>query len=199
MEYIQEKPLITIITITYNAADTIENTIKSVIEQTYSNIEYIIIDGGSKDGTVEIIKKYSKKISYWISEPDKGIYNAMNKGINHAHGAWINFMNAGDTFFDKNTIDNINFKSLNNQVIKVIYGDTIIKKKGKSFTKKGLPIKKIHRCIIGCHQSIFVSTTNVQDIKFKESFKLASLYSSVKPGASFSIFLKPIAPCQVCI
>ncbi len=179
MKYIQENPLITIITITFNAVDTIENTIKSVLEQTYPNIEYIIIDGGSKDGTVDIIKKYSKKISYWISEPDEGIYNAMNKGINHAHGAWINFMNAGDTFFNKNTIENCNFKDLNNQVIKVIYGDTIIKRKGKSYTKKGLPIQKIHRCIIGCHQSIFVSTDNIQDIKFNESYKLASDYNTI--------------------
>jgi len=173
------EPLISIITITYNAVNTIEETIKSVLEQTYPNIEYIIIDGGSTDGTVEIIKKYSSQISYWISEPDKGIYNAMNKGIMQAHGAWINFMNSGDTFYNSKTLDTINFHQINNKIIKVIYGDTIVKKNNNFFHKKAQPIKNIHRRIIGCHQSIFVSNVNIKDIMFDESFKLASDYNTI--------------------
>lgn len=74
-------PLVSVITVCYNATTVIEATILSIIGQTYSNIEYIIIDGGSTDGTIEVIKKYEKKIFYWVSEPDKGIYDAMNKGI----------------------------------------------------------------------------------------------------------------------
>ena len=74
-----EKPLISVVTVAYNAVATIEQTILSVINQTYPNIEYIIIDGGSTDGTVNIIKKYMDHIAYWVSEPDKGIYDAMNK------------------------------------------------------------------------------------------------------------------------
>ena len=81
-----ESPLITVITVSYNAASSIEQTIISVINQTYPHIEYIIIDGGSTDNTVDIIKKYADKISYWVSEPDKGIYDAMNKGIKIAAG-----------------------------------------------------------------------------------------------------------------
>lgn len=179
MAYDQGNPLISIITITYNATDTIEETIKSVINQTYPNIEYIIIDGGSKDGTVDIIKKYSKYISYWISEPDKGIYNAMNKGIDHAHGKWINFMNAGDSFYDNKTLEIIGFDKIDNKKIRVIYGDTIVKKNNISFLKKAQPVKNIHRRIIGCHQSIFVSTINIKDIKFNESFRLASDYHTI--------------------
>lgn len=76
----------------------LEKTILSVLNQTYSNIEYIIIDGGSTDGTIDIIKRYDDKITYWQSEPDNGIYDAMNKGIQKANGEWINFMNAGDLF-----------------------------------------------------------------------------------------------------
>lgn len=82
-------PLISVITVSYNAVLTIEQTILSVINQTYLNIEYIIIDGGSTDGTVNVIKKYADKIAYWVSEPDKGIYDAMNKGIAYSHGEFL--------------------------------------------------------------------------------------------------------------
>ena len=98
---------ISVVTVCYNAADTIERTMLSVLNQTYHDIEYIIIDGGSTDGTVDIIRKYADKIAYWASEPDKGIYDAMNKGIKVATGEWINFMNAGDIFCDKNVLTNI--------------------------------------------------------------------------------------------
>ena len=83
-------PLISVITVSYNAVLTIEQTILSVINQTYLNIEYIIIDGGSTDGTVNVIKKYADKIAYWVSESDKGIYDAMNKGIAYSHGEYCN-------------------------------------------------------------------------------------------------------------
>ena len=89
-------PKITIITVSYNCVDTIEKTILSIINQTYSNIEYIIIDGASTDGTVDIIKKYQDRITYWVSEPDNGIYDAWNKGIKASNGEWISFVGADD-------------------------------------------------------------------------------------------------------
>lgn len=115
-------PLISIITVSYNAVSTIEQTILSVINQTYPNIEYIIIDGGSTDGTIDIIKKYASKISYWCSEPDKGIYDAMNKGIKIASGLYINFMNAGDSFISESIIEEL-FKGCNNEDL--LYGNII--------------------------------------------------------------------------
>lgn len=97
-------PLITVVTVVYNDVHHIEKTILSVINQTYPSIEYIIIDGGSTDGTVDIIKKYADRISYWVSEPDKGIYDAMNKGILRAKGSWISFMNAGDGYASEDVL-----------------------------------------------------------------------------------------------
>ena len=87
-------PKISVVTVSYNAVETIEETILSIINQTYDKVEYIIIDGGSTDGTVDIIKKYADHLAYWVSEPDKGIYDAMNKGIDVATGDYINFMNS---------------------------------------------------------------------------------------------------------
>lgn len=97
-----------IITINYNNKDGLRNTIESVINQTFTNFEYIIIDGGSTDGSVDVIKEYADRIDYWVSEPDKGIYNAMNKGIKQAHGKYLNFMNSGDCFFNELCLEYIN-------------------------------------------------------------------------------------------
>lgn len=96
----KEGPLISIITVVYNGVKTIEQTIQSVILQSYPYKEYIIIDGGSADGTLDIIKRYEEKITIWISEPDKGIYDAMNKGINLANGDLIGIINADDWYED---------------------------------------------------------------------------------------------------
>jgi len=103
----QDQVLISVVTVSYNAVSTIEQTILSVINQTYPHIEYIIIDGGSTDGTVDIIKKYADKIAYWVSEPDNGIYDAMNKGIKVASGEWINFMNCGDYFAENDVLKKV--------------------------------------------------------------------------------------------
>lgn len=93
-----DKPLITVITVVYNGAEHLEETIESVIHQTYDNVEYIIIDGGSTDGTLDILRKYAHAIDYWVSEKDEGIYDAMNKGGGLALGKGINFLNSGDFF-----------------------------------------------------------------------------------------------------
>lgn len=106
-----------IITINYNNKDGLERTINSVLGQTYIDFEYIIIDGGSTDGSVEVIKKYAAQIDYWVSEPDKGIYNAMNKGIGKATGDYLNFMNSGDTFHTSSVLEDIAKMSLDDDII----------------------------------------------------------------------------------
>lgn len=100
-------PRLTVITVVYNNVKDIERTILSVANQDYRNIEYIIVDGGSDDGTVDIIKKHEQYISKWISEPDKGIYNAMNKGLAMASGEYVLFMNSGDEIYDSTTVKKV--------------------------------------------------------------------------------------------
>ncbi len=117
-----------VITVCRNAESLIEDTIKSVLSQTYQNVKYLIIDGASTDGTVDIIKKYADRLTYWVSEPDKGIYDAMNKGLAKARefgNGWVNFMNAGDLFADDEVLQRI-FGSENiANNIKVIGGNTV--------------------------------------------------------------------------
>jgi len=98
-------PTISIITVVYNSLDLLAGTIESVMSQTYSNIEYIVVDGGSTDGTVAIIEKYADHISQWVSEPDKGLYDAMNKGLKMATGDYVWFMNAGDHLYAPDTLE----------------------------------------------------------------------------------------------
>lgn len=106
---------ISIITVCYNSATTIEKTILSIASQTYKNIEYIIIDGNSKDNTLKTIKKYENNITKWISEPDKGLYDAMNKGIAMATGDIVGILNSDDTFNSDTVIEEIaNFHVQNN-------------------------------------------------------------------------------------
>lgn len=162
---------ISIITVAYNAIHVIENTIQSVINQTYKNIEYIIIDGGSSDGTLEVIKKYEKYISYWISEPDKGIYDAMNKGIKAATGEWINFMNCGDSFVSNNVIELV-FNDYIDSNINVIYGDTLLSYKHKFLVRKTLPTYDNFPNI--CHQSAFTRNICLKKYPFNLKYKIAA-------------------------
>jgi len=98
---------LSIITVNLNNKSGLQKTIDSVISQTYKDFEWIIIDGGSTDGSKELIEQYSQYITYWISEPDKGIYNAMNKGIVQAKGEYLQFLNSGDALYDKYVLDKI--------------------------------------------------------------------------------------------
>lgn len=158
-------PVISIITITYNAARVLEPTIQSVISQTCTNYEYIIIDGGSIDGTVDIIRKYASHIRYWVSEPDKGLYDAMNKGLQAARGEYVWFMNAGDEIYDKETLFHL-YNSTEREA-DIYYGDALF------FTQSGhitglrsvvtphklpgqLNWKSLQYGMVVCHQSFIV-------------------------------------------
>lgn len=164
---------ISVVTVSYNAAETIEETIQSVVNQTYDNIEYIIIDGGSTDGTVDIIKKYADCITYWISEPDKGIYDAMNKGIAVASGDYINFMNAGDRFVNSKIVD-----LLSKQIVEsddVIYGNWKIDDYSSQIRyPRNLNNMKFGSCL--CHQSTFTKTSLLKLQGYDTSYRIAADY-----------------------
>jgi len=179
---------ISVITIVYNDIDNIESTILSVVNQTYKDIEYIIIDGGSTDGTVDVIKKYASHINYWVSESDKGIYDAMNKGIYVATGEWICFMNSGDTFVSDSTIENC-FKTPIPLNVGVLYGQTLYKKAGEKKIKANSPLHTISYKTPFCHQSTFIKNNGdkiVFDLKYRIAADYALLYNLYyEKGKSF--------------
>ena len=124
-EISKERPLISIITPVLNNAEYLEQTIQSVIDQDYDNIEYIIIDGGSTDGTLDIIKKYNDKINFWISEPDKGIYDAQNKGVSRATGKYFAVLNSGDFYAENDVVSKVASKIKNQLNVDYIYSNNI--------------------------------------------------------------------------
>lgn len=126
---------LSIITVNLNNAAGLRKTIESVVSQTFTDYEYLIIDGSSTDGSVEIIKEYADKITYWVSEPDKGIYDAMNKGILQAKGEYLQFLNSGDCLVNGSVIGNI-FNGL--PICDLVYGNMIkVWPNGKSQVDKG--------------------------------------------------------------
>lgn len=154
-----ELPLVSVITVVLNGEKHLEQTILSVINQSYENIEYIIIDGGSTDRTLDIIKKYEDRIDYWVSEPDKGISDAFNKGILASIGEIIGFLNSQDYYFNDNVIQRIIDVFKDNEEVKIVYGKTyyvpvdsseIVGIMGEEYTGK-----RISKRNIMPHQSVF--------------------------------------------
>ena len=117
-----EAPLVSIVTVVYNGEAFLERTIKSVLAQNWPNIEYVIVDGGSTDGTLEIIKKYQDRIAYWNSAKDKGIYDAMNKGISLCTGEWVGLINADD-WYEEDTVARVMREALSHPEVNIVHGD----------------------------------------------------------------------------
>ncbi len=167
------KLLVSIITVSYNAAATIEETILSVINQDYDNIEYIIIDGGSTDGTLDIIRKYEDKIAYCVSEKDYGLYHAMNKGIEYANGEIIGMINADDYYYDgavSKMVHAFKDKTLNQYVFfgDMQYGNILV---------PGWRPKAIKRSAFGTHPSMFVPRAVYAAVGvYKLQYKILSDY-----------------------
>lgn len=167
------EPLVTVVTVCYNCADVIEKTIQSVITQTDKDIEYLIIDGGSTDGTVDIIRKYQDHITKWVSEKDKGIYDAMNKGIAAATGRWINFMNAGDYFYANDMVEKMR-PALETASTDLLYGDCEIRYANFSTIQKAKPLTQLWKKTVFSHQSLFTRTMLLKQRPFDTQYKIGA-------------------------
>lgn len=172
-------PKFTIITVTYNAGKVLEATIQSVISQTYENVEYILVDGGSKDNTLDLVQSYRNRISQLVSEPDQGLYDAMNKGILLATGDYLCFLNAGDKLHDCETLQKV-AASLGNKQPDVIYGETaIIDREGQFLHMRRLSApnhlnwKSFKQGMLVCHQAFWahrkLATANLYDLQYRFS------------------------------
>ncbi len=157
---------LTIITICYNIKDEIEKTCKSIVNQTWQDFEWIVVDGGSTDGTTDILKKYQNRMNVFISEPDKGIYNAMNKGILLAHGTWLNFMNGGDSFAADDVLEKV-FKNTDYDA-DILYGDINLIYENGDVVAKPQPDNLEGSNYHFCHQASFIK---------KELFDKHGLYN----------------------
>jgi glycosyltransferase involved in cell wall biosynthesis len=171
-----QQPLVSLITVVYNGEQLIAETLKSAIRQTYKNIELIIVDGGSTDQTLQVARQFSAHISTLISEPDKGIYDAMNKGIMAAKGDWIYFLNVGDRFYDDNVLQDIFSKDLSNVEFVYAQVETINEPTGVNYIN-GRQVKLIDfytRYPI-CHQATFTRKKAFDKIGvYNISYKLAA-------------------------
>lgn len=192
-----DKPaLISVITVAYNEETTIEKTILSVVTQNYSPIEYIIVDGGSTDGTVDIIRKYESHIAYWISEKDEGIYDAMNKGLKYASGEWSIFMNSGDWFYDETVIEKV-FSDKYSSAIGVIYGAVEFRFANEEIIQQPYSLPHILKGMAFSHQSAFVRTSLLKQSPYNVHFRIVADYEfflrEYKLGVGFQYVPEVIA------
>lgn len=174
-----ENIYISVITVCYNCIDEIEKTIQSVLSQKSRNFEYLIIDGASTDGTVDVIKRYEEKfdensIPYsYYSEKDNGIYEAMNKGTQKAKGSYLNFLNAGDYYFSDESLAHMNIKNGNSSVI---YGDFVDQIYNLRKIIKAKPLSEITKGMIFSHQSAFIRKEVLIHRPYDTSYKIAGDY-----------------------
>lgn len=171
-------PKFSVITVTYNAEAVVEDTIQSVISQTYHPVEYIIIDGASKDNTLSIINRYEAHVSLIVSEPDKGLYDAMNKGVKLATGDYLCFLNAGDRFHEDDTLQQMVHSIAGSELPDILYGETVwIDKEGRFLRMRRLSApevltwKSFKQGMLVCHQAFFAKASLVEayDLKYRFS------------------------------
>lgn len=155
-------PTFSIITVTYNAEKEVEATLQSVVRQSYRSVEYILMDGASKDRTLEIATRYRSHIHTLVSEPDKGIYDAMNKGLALATGDYVCFLNAGDSFHQHDTLEKMVASLPEGELPDVIYGETALVDEQRNFLRmrrlsapETLTWKNFRQGMLVCHQAFF--------------------------------------------
>ncbi|WP_373032043.1 glycosyltransferase family 2 protein [Sulfurovum sp.] len=172
------KPLVTVITVVFNGEAHLEETIQSVIEQTYDNVEYLVIDGGSTDGTLDIIQKYADKIDYWVSERDSGIYDAMNKGASLARGDYVAYLNADD-WYETSALEDVVKAILDAKKVDFLYGDVGLVKDGIQIKTFYPNIKKFTMKMPFGHPSLFLNREILQKLKFSDEYPVIADYDLI--------------------
>ena len=173
-----EQPLVSVITVVYNGAEFLQQTIDSVANQTYKNIEYIIIDGGSTDGTLDIIESNSKHISHWVSEPDKGLYDAMNKGISKANGILVGIINSDD-WYELDTVETVVNTYLKDDSKNIFHSDRFdVYPNGerKKFSFNPSVFKFKYLSMTYNHPSMFVTSKLYESYKYDVDLRVYSDY-----------------------
>lgn len=174
-----EMPLITVVTVVYNGAPHLEQAILSVLNQGYGNVEYIIVDGGSTDGTLEIIRKYEERIDYWKSGPDSGIYDAMNKGIALAGGELIGLLNADD-WYEEDALERVADRYIRERTAGVYYGNHFLIQEDLHLRYKSYPHMKYWIGMCVCHQAMFVHRDVYRSIgTYDLGYRLAADYDFI--------------------
>lgn len=170
-------PTLSIITVCFRAKTQLQATMKNILSQTWTDFEYLVIDGGSDDGTKEFLVESmplftAKKVPFrFLSEPDKGIYDAMNKGTRLAKGRWLLFLNAGDFFADNHTLEQI-FTDIPNA--QIIYGDTLCSYQEHQKLYPALPLEYLTREMAFCHQSVFVRRELLLEHPYNTTYKVCA-------------------------
>jgi len=190
-------PTVSIVTISFNSSADLEKTVASVLSQGYKQKEFLVIDGGSTDGSLAVIKKNDSQIDFWCSEPDRGIYDAMNKGIQHANGQWLIFMNAGDIFYSTETLKNI-FEENSINAFDIIYGKHVTSYGEYSFVNTQLaPLHTIWKKMPFSHQAVFCKTEWLKARGFDTNYKVVAdhdmMYEYYLKGAKFYFLDEVIA------
>ncbi len=187
------QPRVTIVTVTYNAGELLPRTLDSLCRQQYGQKEIIVVDGRSTDGTVDIIRQYADRIDRWVSEPDGGIYDAMNKGVRMATGEWIVFMNAGDTFAADDVLGRVFSAEWPTDKADIIYGDVM--KDGQ--VKVAPDTYRLYHRMLFCHQSAIVRRSELMDspfdIRHRLSADLKFFITRYRRGARFLHVGIPVA------
>jgi putative colanic acid biosynthesis glycosyltransferase len=183
----QEEPLVTVITVVLNEPGGLKKTIASVREQTYGNLEFIVVDGKSDSPTLEVIRQNEEIIDKWVSEPDRGIYDAMNKGVSLSTGRWIIFLNAGDYFYAPDTVETVFQKDYGDASF--IYGHTLFLGGDFNGVVKAWSFDIIWKTMVFTHQSVFTRRDVLERRKFDTRFKICAdyniIYNSYKEGLTF--------------
>ncbi|MEQ8688374.1 MAG: glycosyltransferase family 2 protein [Imperialibacter sp.] len=190
-------PLVSVVTVVYNAKDALSETLANVSKQGYANKEVIVIDGGSTDGTIKVIEENAPIITNSVSERDYGIYDAMNKGILRANGKWLIFMNAGDVFYSSDTLSNI-FEKNSFDGFDVIYGKHVTNYGDYSYVNGQLaPLDSIWKKMPFSHQAVFCKTEWLKKRGFDTTYKVVAdhdmMYEYYRGGAKFHFIDEVIA------